>query len=232
MKQVILLLSVFFVLSSCDYTSGSGNVVTENRQVADFRGIKVSSGFEVEVKIGSSQEVRIEADDNVMAHIKTEVSGNTLIIKMEGIQSISNAHLKAYITTPDLNSIDVSGGVNLKVLDVIKGDGKVIFNASGGAEIEAEIETLAVEADASGGAAVKLTGKTKNYTADASGGGRIKSADLLSETTVVSASGGGDADVYGSITINAKANSGGSVKYRGQGELKKEENGGGSVEKD
>jgi Putative auto-transporter adhesin, head GIN domain len=232
MKQVVFLLSAFFLLNSCDFTSGSGNVVNEKRTVGNFTGINVGNGFEVEVKIGPVADVKIEADDNIIEHIKTEVSGGILTIKMEDMYSISNAHLKAYITVADLNSIDASGGANVKVLDVIKGNGKINFNASGGAEIDAEVEAPEVETEASGGAGIKLTGKTKNHTADASGGGWLKAADLLSETTSATASGGGSVAVYGSIRINANASSGGSVNYRGNGEVNKEESSGGSVNKD
>ena len=233
MKQILTLCTAFILLlNSCDMTSGSGNVITEKRQPGNFTGINISNGFEVEVRIGSVQELRLEADDNIMKHIKTEVSGNILTIKIEDMHSINNAHLKAYITVPDLNNINASGGANVKVVDEIKGNGKLKFNASGGAEIEATVEAPEVETEASGGAGIELRGKTKRYTAEASGGGWLKTADLLSETTSANASGGGSAEVYGSVRINADASSGGNIKYSGEGELKKEESSGGSVQKD
>ncbi|MEI9957281.1 MAG: DUF2807 domain-containing protein [Ferruginibacter sp.] len=59
-------------------TTGSGNVVTENRTVDNFTGIDVSSSFDVEVKIGSPASVRVEADDNIIKYIVTKVSGERI----------------------------------------------------------------------------------------------------------------------------------------------------------
>ena len=232
MKQLILLSTAFVIfLSSCHFTTGSGNIVTETRQAANFTGINVSNGFEVEVKIGPAAEVRIEADDNIMSHIKTEVSGNTLTIRIEDNHGINDAHLKAYITLPVLSSINASGGANVKVQDVVKGNGKLNFNTSGGAEIEAEVEAPEVEAEASGGSTVKLSGKTKNYRAEASGGAGVNSSDLLSETTDATASSGAHTNVYASVSLKAEASSGGSVNYSGAGAVNKNESSGGSVNK-
>jgi len=232
MKQLTLLLVAFvFCLASCNFTTGSGNIVTEKRSVGTFASLNVSSAFEVEVKIGPAEDIRVEADDNIIKHIRTEVSGNTLIIKTENLHSINNAHMKVFITMPALNDINASASANVRVLDVIKGNGKLNFDASSSADIEAEVEAPEVEAEASSSGTVKLSGKTKNYKAQASSGANIKTADLLSENTDVSVSSGADAQVYASVSLTADASSGGSVNYRGAGSIKKSESSGGSVNK-
>ena len=114
-------------------------------------------------------------------------------------------------------------GANVKVLDVIKGNGKINFNASGGAEIDAEVEAPEVETEASGRCRYKTYRQNKELYSRCFWWWWLKTADLLSETTSVTASGGGSADVYGSVRINANASSGGSVRYSGNGEANKEE---------
>lgn len=232
MKKLIpLSIAFLLLLNSCHFTTGSGNIITENRQVGGFTGIEVSNAFEVEVKIGAAEAVRIEADDNIMKYVRTEVSGNKLIIKVENLHSINNTHLKAYVTMPVLNSINASSASSVKVLDVIKGNGRLSFSASSAADIEAEVEAPEVEAEASSSGTVKLNGKTKNYKASASSGSNIKSADLLSETTIVDVSSGADAAVYASVNLDAIASSGGSINYSGAANVKKNESSGGSVNK-
>ncbi len=214
-KLTILCTALIILLSSCHFTSGSGNIVSEKRSVSNFTGLNVSNAFEVEVKIGAVTEVRVEADDNIMRYVRTEVSGNTLTIKVEDLHNINNVHLKAYVTMPVLSSIDASSAADVKVLDAIKGTGKLSFNASSAADIEADVEAPEVEAEASSSGTVKITGKTKTYKAQASSGANIKTADLLSETTNVNVSSGADADVYASVSLTAEASSGGNVNYRG-----------------
>lgn len=231
MKQILFFLTSCVLLASCDYTTGSGNIITQNRSVGNFSGISVSNSFDVEVKIGAVTEVRVEADDNIMKHIVTNVSGNDLRIKVEGMHNINNAHMKVYITTPELNSIKASASSSVKVLDVIKNNGKLHFTATSSADIEAEVDAPEVEAEANSSGSVTLRGKTKNYKAQVSSSGDIKSAGLLSENTEVEASSSGSADVHASVSLNAKASSSGSIDYRGAASVQQSVSSSGSVEK-
>ena len=120
MKQLLFLLSACVLLISCDYTSGSGNIITDTRAVGNFNSISVSSSFDVEVKIGPAAAIRVEADDNIMKYIVTNVSGNELRIKMEGMHSLNNVHMKVFITTPSLIRINADASATVKVLDIIK----------------------------------------------------------------------------------------------------------------
>ena len=231
MKQVLFFLSAAVLLISCDYTTGSGNIISEKRNVESFSGISVSNSIDVEVKMGSVATVEVEADDNIIEHIVTKVSGGVLKIGIEELHSISNAHIKVFITNPVLKSVNASSSAEVKVLDVIKDDGKLSFHASNSADIEAEVEAPEIEADASSSGSVMLSGRTKNYKAQASSSGDIKSAGLLSENTDVSANSSGSADVHASVSLTAKATSSGSVDYHGAAAVKQTVNSSGSVEK-
>ena len=229
MKQLLFLLSAIITLISCNYTTGSGNIITENRAVEKFTGIAVSNSIDVEVKMGSVAAVQVEADDNIIKHIVTTVSGGILKIRIENLHSFNNTHTKVYITTPELKSVEASSSAEVKVIDVIKDDGKVTFKSSSSANIEAEVDAPEVTADANSSASITLSGRTKNYKAEVSSSAEINSATLLSENTDVEANSSGSADVYGSVTINAKASSSGSINYQGGAIVKKSVSSSGSV---
>jgi hypothetical protein len=232
MKQLLLLCTTLFILNSCNITTGSGNIISQKRQVGNFTGITASQSIDVEVTIGTVTEVRVEADDNIMKHVITDVAGDGVLnIKIENMVSINNTHVKVFITTPGLKSIGASSSANVKVLGVIKSDGKVSFDASSSGDIEAEVDAPEVSAEASSSGSVTLSGRTKNFTADASSSGDIKSAGLLTENTTASANSSGSADVHASVSLNADASSGGDITYRGAAAVKKDESSGGSVEK-
>lgn len=231
MKQILFFLTAFLLLISCDYTTGSGNIITEKRAVGNFSEISVSNSIEVEVKIGPVAAVEVEADDNIIEHIVTKVSGSILKIGVEDLHSISNSHLKVYITTPVLKSVNANSSAEVKVLDIIKDDGKLSFHASSSADIEAEVDAPEIEVKASSSGSVTLNGRTKNYKAEVSSSGDIKSAGLLSENTDVSANSSGSADVHASLSLNADASSSGSIDYRGAATVKQKVSSSGSVEK-
>ncbi|MBL0182463.1 MAG: DUF2807 domain-containing protein [Chitinophagaceae bacterium] len=231
MKQILFLLITVFSLASCSYTSGSGNIITENRSVRDFTGLSVGGDFDVEVKIGPVTEVKVEADDNIMRHVETVVSGNTLKIRIKDLHNYGDVHMKVYITTPSLLKVSASASARVDVKDELKASEKLSFNASSSGNIHADVDAPDVEADASSGAEVRLTGKTRTYNAQASSGASVKSYDLLSENTIVQVSSGASARVHASVSLNAQASSGGSVSYHGDATVTKSESSGGSVSK-
>lgn len=231
MKQILSILTAIIVLASCQYTSGSGDIKSENRTVTNFTGISVGSSFDVEVKIGSITEVRVEADDNIIKYIETEVSGNTLKIRLEDGHSISNAHLKIYITTPALTSVKTSGSASVMVEDVITSKEKLSFKASSSSDIKAEVDAPEVEAETSSSASINLSGKTKNYYAEASSSSDIKSLDLLSENATAKASSSATIKLHASVSLDARASSSADIVYRGAAALTKSESSSGSIRK-
>lgn len=231
MKQILSVLTAIILLTSCQYTSGSGNIKSENRTVNNFTEISVGSSFDVEVKIGPVTEVSVEADDNVIKHIGTEVSGNTLKITLEDNYSVSNAHLRIYITTPALTAIRTSGSASVIVQDVITSKEKLTFKATSSSDIKAEVDAPEVEADASSSATINLSGKTKTYYAEASSSSDIKSWDLLSENATAKASSSATIKLHASVSLDAKASSSADIIYHGAATVNKSESSSGSVEK-
>lgn len=231
MKQIVIAFFALVLLASCNRITGSGNIVTEKRSVGNFKGLSVSNGLDVEVKQGSTMEVLVEADDNVISHIETTVSGGVLKIRTEGLNNLRNVHMKIYVTAPVLNSLRASSGSTIDVTGDIRSDEKVDIHASSAADINAGIIAPSVDADASSGSSINLNGKTRDLLVEASSGSNVKCWDLLSETCKASASSGSEIEVHASVKLNASASSGSSVNYRGGANVNKAESSGGSVSK-
>ena len=231
MKQIIFILSISFLFSSCTSITGSGRIIREKRQTGDFNGISVSGGIDVELKQGTSTSVDVEADDNLVNHIETRVEGSVLKIGHQGINNVVNAHMKVYVSAPFINMLRSSSASGIEVKDVLRSDGKISLNSSSAAYIHVQVNAPEVVADASSGASLDLSGKTKTYSANSSSGANIKSSDLLSENTEASASSGGSAHVHASISLNVNASSGGHITYYGAASVRSSVSSGGSVEK-
>ena len=231
MKQLLFLSIISIALGSCHFISGSGNIITQTRTTGDFKRIGVSNNFDVEVKTGPVTEVIIEADDNVMKYIETSISGDMLSIGIRDHVSLSDAHLKAYISSPQINGIKASSAADVTVKDLLKNSEKLAFTASSAATITANVDAPEVEASASSGATVKLSGKTKNFDATASSGSDLKAGDLSSENTDINASSGSSAVVHASVNLKANSSSGASIHYYGGANVQKTASSGGSVTK-
>jgi len=181
MKRVALLALSAVSLTGCgklhmlfgggpSYT-GSGVLKTETRNVGSFHAIEIGGATEAEVKIGPKLSLQITSDDNLLPHIRTKVENGKLIIDHEGSFTSQN-QIKAVITVPSLDSLDVFGAGKMNVTGV-QGS-KLAIDISGASEITVAGNINAVELDASGASQAKLSAlRAKSIKVDASGASQV-----------------------------------------------------------
>jgi hypothetical protein len=234
-KQSIMLTFSALSLFSCfrgKIFTGSGNVVTEKRQTASFTGVHGDGVVAIEIKNGPVAEVVVEADDNLMKYINTEVKGNELVIGIRDLNSFSNCTFKVYVTVPRLESISSSGTGNITSNGVLLGDKPISISASGVGNITAEVDAPEVSVEVSGVGAVTLGGRTKNYRASVVGNGSINSFNLLTENAEAELSGVGQIKLHASVKLKASITGTGNIKYRGNAVVEPSVNGTGSITKE
>ena len=172
---------------------GSGKIVTQQRDVKGFKGVDVGNAFLVEITAQKDFSVEIEADDNLLSLIKTEVNDGVLEIETEGRVSPTN-QIKVRISAPDIDNLDVSGAANL-TLNGVK-------NSS-----------LSVEA--SGASKLKVAGETTKLTVDVSGASKLDAEDLKASKADVEASGASHIDVNVSEELSVDASGASKIVYSG-----------------
>lgn len=188
-------------------THGSGNPESETRQVDPFTQIDVGANFQVEVEVGPAQEVIVEADDNLLELIETEVSGDTLKIRVsERVRTKNDLELK--IKVPSLTGLEASGASNVEAAGV-QGD--------------------AFELDASGASRVVLAGTVDDLELDVSGAANVDSLELQAKRADIDVSGAGDVDVAVSDALEVDISGAGSVTYEGDPAVTQDVSGAGSV---
>src|SRR6478609_3574091 len=108
----IVAAAIFFI--SCDKVVGEGPVTTTDRTVAQFSGIDVSVPADLYYYTGTEYKVQIQAQQNITNLIETNVSGSTLHIHFNRNNvNIKSGNLRINVTSPNVNSISISGSVNL-----------------------------------------------------------------------------------------------------------------------
>jgi hypothetical protein len=212
-----LALSIITFISTM--AAGGNSDKTETRQVSNFKGIKVSTGIDLYITMGTVEEVKITADDEIIDEIITEVKDGTLRIYIKKPNNwfnwnIGNQTRKAYVTVKELQEIDASSGSDVKSENTLKGEDLKV-SASSGSDVEIDVYYKNLSIDASSGSDAKISGKTKNLEVSASSGSDIKTQDLESSNCKASASSGSDITVRVTETLQASASSGADVNYYG-----------------
>ena len=126
---------------------GSGNVVSEKRDLSGFKAVDVSGVFQVEIVAQKEFSVEVVSDDNILPLISTSVDDGTLRIECEKrIKSASPVIVR--ISAPDIDNLQVSGAANV-TLSGVKNPNLGI-NSSGAAKVTVSGETAKFAIDVSG----------------------------------------------------------------------------------
>ncbi len=181
-----LLTFTLIAIISLNLMAANGNSdKTEIRQTGSFNSIKVSTGIDLYITMGTTEEVKIVAKDDIIDDLITEVKDGTLRIYMKQSNNwfnwnIGNQTSKAYVTVKELVSIDASSGSDVKSENTLKGEDLKV-KASSGSDVAIDIFYKNVWVDTSSGSDAKLSGKVKTLDAEASSGSDIVAKDLESK---------------------------------------------------
>lgn len=229
MKYLTFFILVVIFAGCVNSKTGSGNIISNIRNVGSFNVISASGSVYVTLQKGP-QSVVVETDDNIMRYVETAVSDNTLKIRLKNINNLRNATVNVYVTAPVLKDIDASASAEIASKGSITSDSEIELKASSGSRIQIDLDAPSVKADASSGGSVIVSGRTRNLTAKSSSGSNVNALSLKAENATANASSGGSVKVSASISVKAEASSGATVKYTGGAtEVKKNESSGGSV---
>lgn len=183
-----------FGINNLGGVKGSGTSKTEQRNITGFREIEASGAVNLEIDAQKDFSVTVEADDNLLQYIKTEVSGDILKIYSEGKIS-PTAKLNVKISMPAIEGLDVSGASDAKIMNV-KAD--------------------SLELKASGASEIIINGEAKELKAEASGASEINAENLRTEDANVDASGASSATVSANNELNVNASGASKISYTGE----------------
>lgn len=196
-----------------DQIVGSGNKITEERQVRSFDAIEVGSAFDVILEKGDIPGVLIEADDNLMRHIITEVHGKTLKISSEARFRLAGK-IKVFITYDKLEQIKLSGAAELQADDIIKADDFEI-TLSGASKASIQLHADDLEVKLSGASKLYISGVSDEIAARLSGASRLFADQLETEEGSYRLSGSSKAEVWVVQRIDARASGSSRLVYAG-----------------
>ncbi len=184
----------FFSISFNEKVKGSGNVASERRDVNGFTGVDAGGIFTVEVTAGREYSVEVEADDNLLQHIRTRVSDGVLHISTTERVSTSNP-MVVRISAPRIEELDASGVAKISLTGVEGGQ---------------------LSLDSSGASKVKVAGSADRLLVDVSGASNIDASDLRVRSASVDASGAAKVSLNVAEELRADASGASRIVYSGQ----------------
>lgn len=206
------------IFTSCviniDGKKGNGNVVTQERNVSEaFTEVRGSAGLDVYLTQGIENKIVVEADENLLEYITTDIESGKLHVTTSENIGRSKAQ-KVYVTFKELNNIEASSGADVVGNSVIKSQ-KLSLKSSSGADLKLEVFSQDLTIKASSGSEVEVSGKASSLNADASSGSEIDAEKLLVVNCNAEASSGAEVSVNVKDKLETNVSSGGKVNYYG-----------------
>lgn len=189
---------------------GSGQVTSETRPASGFTGVDLQTTGDVTITIGKVDSVVVEADDNILPLLKTEVIGSQLLISKRANTKISTRNpMRFIVTMKKLENASMSGTGDIKI------DG---------------LDSDLVKFDLSGTGSITANGKVKTLHVSLPGTGKIVCEELEADTVIAHHSGNGEITVRAGHSLDANITGVGSINYYGDpAEITKTITGHGSI---
>jgi hypothetical protein len=189
----------------------ASNMTSESRNVSGFSEVELQGVGNLSIQQTGSESLSVEAEEDVLPKLRTEVENNRLIIGPESNTSIHTIKPINYkLTVKDLDALKLSGSGNIEAEDI-------------------ETDKLAVTINGTGD--VKMAGRADSQDIDISGSGNYQAGDLESKEVKIAVGGSGSAIVNVSDELDAKVSGSGSVEYVGDPTVNQDVSGAGRVRK-
>lgn len=187
-------------LGGCDLIGGpavvgSGKPARDMRTVSRFNAINVAGSGRLIVRQTGWESLKIQADDNILPLIESEVVNGELRLGIRDHGSVEPRTPIVYeVTVKDLNAIRLSGSLSARI-DSIHTD-QLDFSISGSGE-------------------ATVSGSARRQTIDISGSGDYDASACAGQSAQVDISGSGHVIVRVLEDLDAGISGSGSIEYIG-----------------
>ncbi len=219
--RLLVALLVIGMLAGCTFNTGSvitgsGHTTTKDYDFSGFTKVDIGSAFQNQITRGDRYATSVTIDDNLVDYLDVRVDGNTLHIGLKPILSLGfrNTTLKAQITMPDVEGLNLSGATRTNITG-FSNTKSVPVTVSGASQLRGDITTGQMQLRASGASTVEITGSTGPLNVDASGASTVRLDNFKSTDTQVQSSGASNVTVNASGKISGEASGASSVSYVG-----------------
>lgn len=171
----------------CDCIKRTGEIITEKRMLNGFDMIVVEDDLDVFITQDPIFEIKVEAGENIVPLIKTEVVNGVLFIRNKNRCNWTRSYkkpLNVYVNCPKLQYVTSDGTGDIKSLNAITtNDLHVQIKNSGNVELSVNNQRVFTHMHGSGD--VTLRGSTMEHACSIGGTAYIYAADLETSYTYI-----------------------------------------------
>lgn len=196
---------------------GSGSVVTENRAVSNISSVELATTGTLHITIGDKESLAIEAEDNLMGYIQTDVNlGRLVIHTKEGTTLQPTKPINYLLTVTKLSAVTISSDGDIETSDLTSDSFSTTISSSGNLSISSlNCTSLKVKSSSSGNTVIgNLNSGSISVTISSSGNIEIQNGQAEQQNIQISSSGEYHANALVSSIADVTISSSGSATIR------------------
>ena len=210
----------------------TGNLVRETREVESFDKISLKGIGKVIIRQGEEESLEVEARDDMLPNIVTEVEDGKLIISYKTDWSkqiiLPIKPIRFRVTMRAVKLLEILGAGIMEVYNIETDTLDLVIKSAGAIRVTAlAAEALSVVISGAGG--TKLSGRVDRQEVTISGAGGHQAGKLESGSCTVTVNGAGGATVWARDALDVSISGLGGVRYYGDPKVTKEISGLGGV---
>ena len=215
-----------------EQVQGSGRIVKQNRQVSGFSGLALGVPGRVELRIGNSEGVTIEADDNVLPLLETVVEQGVLKIRPARRNlNLQTRSIRVVVQARAIDRLSLGGSGSIDADPLKARQLDVDLGGSGSINLKGvEADTLSVSLGGSGDLQA-ARGKVGKLSVSIGGSGDVDLGRVQATSASVSVAGSGEAKVWPRNALSVTIAGSGDVSYYGDPRVSKSTVGSGEVKR-
>ncbi len=202
--------SSLFPTQNPEVIRGSGTVTSDTRSIGTFSTVDLRGQGNVILTVGAEPALVIEAEDNLIPYLDTEVSDGKLILSSDNSVVLSP-------TTPISYHITYTGALT-----------ELAISGSGTMRAD-DLTTDALNIGIMGNGQFTLAGSAPQLTLDVSGSGGLDGRNFATQNATVRIRGTGSAVVNAAQTLDVTIGGTGTISYLGSPTVTEDISGVGSV---
>lgn len=189
---------------------GDGRLAHDTRAVGNVSAIDVSGPLEVNVRVGPAPSLQVDADSNLLPLIRTEVTGGTLRMWVEGSVR-SNNSLRVSYTVPSLTQVRASGSGRLTISELNGEPLDFSKSGSGSVSLSGRVSQLDLQQSDSGQVNASAL-RTGDANVTLNGSGRMSLGQVQGNALTANVHGSGSLQASGSVAaLNAHVHGSGGA---------------------
>jgi len=195
---------------------GSGQIAQETRPIKGITRVDLATIGTLYLALGDKEELRVEAEDNLLPYLLTATDRDELKIKArEDVELKPTQPVRFHLTVKKLNALAASSAGNVTLESLDAPEVAVMLNSAGNATIkDLKARDLRVNIHSAGGLTIE-SGEVEKQAVTQTSAGNYNARGLKSRKAQALVNSAGSATLWVTEALTATVNSIGSLSYRG-----------------